>query len=814
MDSTCAPKRPKFQSLEFNYKVLTSTTIEIPKSAEKLTDVNSLFTRSHCSAGLASLLGVSGPSGEGVNVEHWQRLLVTLGAVESSCPLSWCKHIVLSAVQQAYFFSVRTATSFLSPTTVGLLACLKYNREVVEGERPVLRKMTEGDVSAAALSVLYLSAVRSEQLAPHTKVVTLSDGFYHLKATLDIPLSNLIREGVLLVGQKLAVCGAKLRLSSFSSPSECAEEVCFALNYNCVRPVTTRARLGLCHHDPDPLCIRMVHPSGGMVPAIRGVVKRALPPFFISPQKESTVKILRNRAAHYAHVDREVKAAPALPATELGGDGPAVSRVTSVLLEDENGDEAVIQQWETCTLLESTREDDGHEAPKEGSTVVVFALNPSKSNISAAPFPKAKTFNCSRSMQYTCLNVGAASGRGIATCAAEMAALTMGCVADVAGIFLELRQTDQGTLALLLLQDDTYALLQVPVASPARVLSLGWPTAKGSVIFVLHGTFVSATDETTGSDCARLFANEYTLVSQRLQHVGLQRFSDGLKQKLKTIDLSSKKYLSRCEDILSSASAVPVKARSNPSGSAVQLPFQNAGKLQRGEARVPYYLRTGHEEKSERPSMKGVVISAEAAAPAARVPLEEHTSLYHFYGNITQLRVVCAERATVLFTSESVAGGPPVVDGTRPDGSVSMEITWQFGKLRHEVLSAVVREPSIMEAIISSVVSFEKIGSLIVDERSPEIGIKREEVLFTHHRSLNKRNLWWSVFTQSYVVSPHTTLGEAAAAIPWSPSEWADLLTAVKERLRCALYKFALKGGELTSAYFVTEQCSVNSLFE
>lgn len=40
--------------------------------------------------------------------------------------------------------------------------------------------------------------------------------------------------------------------------------------------------LGLCHCQPAPLSIHLVHPNGGMVSALQGMVIRTLPVFYIS----------------------------------------------------------------------------------------------------------------------------------------------------------------------------------------------------------------------------------------------------------------------------------------------------------------------------------------------------------------------------------------------------------------------------------------------------------------------------------------------------------------------------------------------------
>jgi breast cancer 2 susceptibility protein len=49
---------------------------------------------------------------------------------------------------------------------------------------------------------------------PHPKL-EVTDGWYRLRAQVDAPLARAIRKGVVQVGRKIAIAGAKVRISSY-----------------------------------------------------------------------------------------------------------------------------------------------------------------------------------------------------------------------------------------------------------------------------------------------------------------------------------------------------------------------------------------------------------------------------------------------------------------------------------------------------------------------------------------------------------------------------------------------------------------------
>jgi len=317
--SSRAAPPPRLHALRLNAALCESRVISPLPSLSTILSDQFQFRYADCGDLLARLFGVH--DGQYLTVERWKAALERLGASGVHCTLEWCSHILRSSIIKARrLHSVAQQSANVFTVLSVLLCCVqKYNQEIVEGERPALRKMVEGDVPSASFVILYISSLRDEQTAPHTRVVTLCDGFYHLKATCDVPLSNLLREKVLMPGQRIALCGAKSLLHSHCTPVECQSQLAFSINYNCVRSVAEDTPLGLCRCEPPPLPLSLVHPLGGLVPALDGIVARILPPFYVAQQtsennaaipsrsealRDGNVKVVRNHHAQLQQCDQ------------------------------------------------------------------------------------------------------------------------------------------------------------------------------------------------------------------------------------------------------------------------------------------------------------------------------------------------------------------------------------------------------------------------------------------------------------------------------------------------------------------------------
>ncbi|GET88063.1 hypothetical protein, conserved [Leishmania tarentolae] len=862
-------------TLRFNPDACVCRSITPSPSLSSITSHTFSFKGSDCGSVLAALLGVSGA--ESVQPCHWHAMLLKLGASPKHCTIEWCHHALVSAMARVHFLtqapSGALSTAF-SPVTVLLCVMQMYNAEMVNGERPALRKMVEGDISCASLVVLYMSSVSEERRSPHLRIVTLSDGIYHLKVTCDIPLSNLIREGVLRPGKKMIVCGAKSLLQKQCAPTECDTQVVLSINYNCVRAVGQQTPLGVCHGEPLPLPLSLVHSLGGLVPAIEGVVARALPPFFISEEVQETLgtaggicptrnrvfKTVRNAHAQLQVSDRLHREAEA----RADGDtnqSKLLSRVTSLLIVKDNA-EALVQQWETVeerVLL--TDDDSSASLPVEGSWITIYAVNPAKSRTAAPPFARAKLFFSSRKLHYAPSKNPLQHLRRICMAATDNQFTTgVGEVADVCGLYMGSHRNEQGTFALLLLHNNTYALLHIPVPSAGRVLSLPLPTTERLSLVVLNATFVAGEDPVAGSDCCRFFANEYTALLQRSTKATLKEALETAAQLRGLVDAAPQRYASRkaevfrCLDVgeggagfgLGGSTAlanhdtqgipeVPSDVwrdapRASPGATATSLmPLQRDGRL-------PYYLRQD-DGRSRAGKLQGVVL------PSAAVLTPTVSTALHNSDSAT--KIPSGVREPLLQPGNSTVGGRsqhygnivdlmflfnprlnrrawhPLTDPLqlpRPGAAQENEcfkrvqLCWRLSANSADDMTCTVDESSVLSCVLESVCPLQELCSVIADERHIDISLARSERLAQWRRQ-DSLSVWWRFFTDSRALASPADLDAASGEyLWWLPAEWSEAMRTVHAKLEPAFFYFSLRGEVLRHVRLISDCCNVAEL--
>ncbi|CAG9573077.1 conserved hypothetical protein [Leishmania major strain Friedlin] len=861
--------------LRFNPDACTCRSITPSPSLSLITSLMFSFKGSDCGKVLAALLDVSG--GESVQPVHWHTMLLKLGASPKHCTIEWCRHALVSAMARVHFMTKAPSgavPSAFSPVTVLLCIMQMYNAEMVNGGRPALRKMVEGDISSASLVVLYMSSVREERSSPHMRIVTLSDGIYHLKVTCDIPLSNLIREGVLKPGQRMAVCGAKSLLHRQCAPTECEGQVVLSINYNCVRAVAQQTPLGVYHGEPLPLPLSLVHPLGGLVPAIEGVVARTLPSFFMSEEVTETsgtadgarqarnrvFKTVRNAHAQLQVTDRLRREA------ESRADGEAapsklLSRVTSLLIVKDNA-EALVQQWETVDERALLADDDGGASlPVEGSWVTLYAVNPAKSRTAAAPFTRAKLFFSSRKLYYVPSKNPPQHLRRIWMAATDNNSTTgVGDVADVCGLYVGSHRNEQGTFALLLLCNDTYALLQIPVPSAGRALSLPLPTTERLSLVVLNATFLTGEDPVAGSDCCRLFANEYTAVLQRSTQANLKGALETAAQLRGLVDAAPQKYAARKAEVfrcldegeprggLGLGSSTALTDRDNPGVPEVPLnvwrdaPLASPSAaatspvLAQRDGRLPYYLR--HDNGRVRAgNLTGVLLpsaalptpaaptvvqgpySATTIHPGVREPLVQPANSVagarsRHYGNIADLMFLfdprLNRRAWHPLTDPLQATASAAVG--HGEGFRRAQLCWRLSADSADDMTCRVEESSILGTVLESVCPLQELCSVIADERHIDVSLARSERLVQWRRQ-DSLSVWWRFFTDSRTLaSPADLDGASSEHLWWLPAEWTEAMRTVSAKLQAAFFYFSLSGEVLRHVRLISDCCSVAEL--
>ncbi|KAF8641071.1 hypothetical protein AX17_000715 [Amanita inopinata Kibby_2008] len=175
----------------------------------------------------------------------------------------------------------------------------RYERELNQGKRPALRKITAQDAPAALPMVLCISNIfwpederGSDGLAvDRAPELEVTDGWYRLRAKVDAPINRGINRGVIRVGRKIGVIGARLN-SERKEPSEILEA------YNTTRLVLTgnsshlmpwHAKLGFLQ-GPFTSTLHSLTADGGCVAAMDIVITKVFPIAYLEFVGDGEVK--------------------------------------------------------------------------------------------------------------------------------------------------------------------------------------------------------------------------------------------------------------------------------------------------------------------------------------------------------------------------------------------------------------------------------------------------------------------------------------------------------------------------------------------
>lgn len=117
---------------------------------------------------------------------------------------------------ERYFLSCSTGMSAHIARIFPLMFASRYERELNRGVRPPLRLIVAQDVPASCPMVLCVSDViwpQETTLAPPGQPVIpeieVTDGWYRLRAQIDLPLARAVQKGALRAGRKIAVAKAQ-----------------------------------------------------------------------------------------------------------------------------------------------------------------------------------------------------------------------------------------------------------------------------------------------------------------------------------------------------------------------------------------------------------------------------------------------------------------------------------------------------------------------------------------------------------------------------------------------------------------------------
>uniref|UniRef100_A0A4W5KC32 BRCA2 DNA repair associated n=1 Tax=Hucho hucho TaxID=62062 RepID=A0A4W5KC32_9TELE len=170
----------------------------------------------------------------------------------------------------------------LTPEQVLLQLKYRYDLEVDNSKRSALRKIMERDdtaVKTLALCVCGVVTKGSKAKSSPVGLIWLTDGWYAIKAQLDVPLTAMLHRGRLAIGGKVLVHGAELVGSQDAcSPLEAPDSLMLKIGANGTRVARWYTRLGF-YSNPSPFLLPLssLYSNGGPVGCVDIVVLRSYP---------------------------------------------------------------------------------------------------------------------------------------------------------------------------------------------------------------------------------------------------------------------------------------------------------------------------------------------------------------------------------------------------------------------------------------------------------------------------------------------------------------------------------------------------------
>ena len=143
-----------------------------------------------------------------------KNILVTMGCDDALLSDVWISNhfrwIVWKLASIERRFSHLLSHSYLTYTHVADQLKRRYDKEICQAKRPILRKVLNRDIAASKLMILLVSKISVSQDTKNKFNVELSDGWYAVPTILDTHLQQFVCSGKIKVGSKLVVCNAIL----------------------------------------------------------------------------------------------------------------------------------------------------------------------------------------------------------------------------------------------------------------------------------------------------------------------------------------------------------------------------------------------------------------------------------------------------------------------------------------------------------------------------------------------------------------------------------------------------------------------------
>ncbi|KAB7495711.1 Breast cancer type 2 susceptibility-like protein, partial [Armadillidium nasatum] len=179
----------------------------------------------------------------------------------------------------------------------------RYDVEVLEGKRSVLRKIYEQDDTPRKTMILCVfdilkneqnpkSPKTSENECSDNYTLTLTDGWYIIESQIDSAMISLITKKKIKIGMKLLIHGAEL----IASPSPChplqiaKDGITLKIHTNMCRLSAWHSKLGLFKKVgvPSSTVLSAILNDGGVVGSFTGILCRRYPVAFLEKRDNKT----------------------------------------------------------------------------------------------------------------------------------------------------------------------------------------------------------------------------------------------------------------------------------------------------------------------------------------------------------------------------------------------------------------------------------------------------------------------------------------------------------------------------------------------
>ncbi|CEH17476.1 DNA recombinational repair protein BRCA2 [Ceraceosorus bombacis] len=153
----------------------------------------------------------------------------------------------------------------------------RYEREVNLAQRSAVKRIQEQDSASGRPMILCVWSIAKDLEADEAPFLELTDGWYRIRATIDEPMRRAVLRGLIKVGVKLSISGA--RRDGTPEPVEVLKGLNISsliLNSNGTALARWDARLGFVGK-PFVATLRSLNARGGVVPRMEIIVTRLFP---------------------------------------------------------------------------------------------------------------------------------------------------------------------------------------------------------------------------------------------------------------------------------------------------------------------------------------------------------------------------------------------------------------------------------------------------------------------------------------------------------------------------------------------------------